>query len=86
MFGCILFLIIHDFSLTIQLERHLNNNRQPQHQESMLSAALGFLKNKRATDHYSVFRPKAVEFSDGCCHHELNESTGQMDELSFISL
>ena len=72
-----LFLIIDDLSLAIQLKRHLNYQLQPQHSESILSTALGFLKDKRMTDHYSIFAPEAIGFKEGA---------EQMAELSFIGL
>ena len=65
MFGCIAILIIRDLSLAIQSEIHLSYQRQPQHYETMLSTALGFPKDKRITDHYSILEPEAVGFSQG---------------------
>ena len=52
-------------SLVIQSQRDLNHQRQPQHLESMFSAALGFPKGKRVTDHYSILAQEAVGFSQG---------------------
>ena len=56
-------MIIHDFSLATQSQEHLSHQRQPQHQESMLSKSLGFSKGKSVTDHYSILAPKFVGFS-----------------------
>ena len=42
MFGYILYLIIHDLSLAIESQSHLNYQFQPQRWESILSTALGF--------------------------------------------
>ena len=86
MFGCIAILIIRDLSLAIQSEIHLSYQRQPQHYETMLSTALGFPKDKRVTDHYSILEPEAVGFSQGMLQHELNRNTEQMVKLSFINL
>ena len=65
MLGCIIVLIIHDLSLTVQSQRYLNQQCQPEHYEIMLSTALGFSKGKRFTDHYSIFAPEAIGFSQG---------------------
>ena len=64
MFDCILCLIIHQLSLPIQSQRHLNQQRQPQHQENMLPTALTFPKGKGVIDHYSIVAHEAV-FSPG---------------------
>ena len=42
-----------------------------------MSTALGFLKDKRITDHYSIFAPEAIGFKEG---------GEQMVELTFIGL
>ena len=80
MFGCTLFLIIHDLSLAIQSQRHLNYQPQIQHYQSMSSTALGFPKDKRVTRHCSILAPKAVG-PKGCCHLDLNQSTAQIATL-----
>ena len=64
MFGYTLFSIIHQYSLSIQPQRHLNHQRQLPHKQSMLSTALGFPKGKGVTDHYSILAQDAVGFSE----------------------
>ena len=50
--------IIHDLPLAVQSQKHLILKLQPQHNKDMLSASLGFLKDKRATDYYSILACK----------------------------
>ena len=71
-FGCVLFFIIHDLPLTIQSQRHLSHQRQPQHWDSMLSTDLGFPCGKRITDHDSISEREAVGFSQGL---QLNDTS-----------
>ena len=51
-------LIIHDLPLAIQPQKHLILKLQPQHNKDMMSSSLGFPKDKRATDHYSILACK----------------------------
>ena len=50
--------IIHDLPLAIQPQKHLILKLQPQHNKDMMSSSLGFPKDKRATDHYSILACK----------------------------
>ena len=63
MFGCVLFFIIHQLFLAIQLQMHLNHQHKLQHWVSMLSTALGFTKGKIVTDNYSILAQEAVDFT-----------------------
>ena len=63
MFGCVLFFIIHQLFLAIQLQMQLNHQRKLQHWVSMLSTALGFTKSKTVTDNYSILAQEAVDFT-----------------------
>ena len=62
MFGCILFLIIHQLSLAIQSQRQLKHQRQPQHYESILPTALGLRIEKLQLYMYAVLYKRKRSF------------------------
>ena len=86
MFGCLLFLTIHDLSLAFPSQRHLSHQVNLSTKRGCSLQLLVFLKTKDWLTITPFWHSRLQVFSKGGCYHELNESTEKMAKLSVISL